>query len=86
MRAKDGSETRTYEVSEFEGNTIKHQVDQAMKEANELVAGAVGGGDLVGGGMGNRAKGKCRKKKCLRSARCWNDACQKLARRRQRGN
>ena len=34
---------------------IKHEVGQAMKETIELVAGTVGGGDLVGGGAARRA-------------------------------
>ena len=41
---------RIDEINEFERNTITHEVDQAMKETSELVAGDVGGGGLVGGG------------------------------------
>ena len=63
LEREAGGKTRIYEISMFERNTITHEVDQAMKETNELVAGKdVGGGDLVVGG--SRAKGKCRKERC----------------------
>ena len=47
-------------IKDLKRNTIKHEVDQAMKEANELVAGDVGGGDMVGGEAERKANAERR--------------------------